>query len=1019
MGQLVVFISYSWSDGEEFAIELRDRLRNISQPVAPWIDRDNLHGRPFSTAIEEAIGGCDVLLFVLTRDSVLSDWCKDEIVYARHNRKWILPLRVHDDAELPIEIVRLAPIDFPEDQRHNRDWRKLEAELAFYSSPEGRLQFLEEERRLLLRDAARADDTVQSQRYERDLADLDERMQEERSRSDKPEISRRLVMDAVGLDQRRERTSEAASVNRSGGIRSVNDPAPLPPNQFHDRVPQIQQLEDRLSDSSTRLVAVVGPGGIGKTAMVSRLLDGLRRNPQRLPVDAFIYLPAHGSRLIRPAILLEDLRKVVPDRSAADDLAERLNNSALTLPDKLDEVLEELSGTRVIVVIDNAEELLDADGQLRDRELDALVKALLRRRDHAVTLVLATREAPDPLIREFASAVRLDLDSGLPRADAYDYLHRLDSQGILGLQSAPEEHLERVYRHTRGSPRALEAIYSILEAEPGTSLAKLLIDMDELRAGQDMLRYLIGRMLDRPDLIDRRVMQALAVYGRPVSPAAVDELLSVHIEGLQSERTLHRLLARRLIRQDGERFYLPSSPDGERLLAIIPWGETADRDRKPAQFTQLALLHRAAGYFAATRKSRVEHLDDLSAEFAEIDLRMRGRDYQAALQLISEIDESYLNGWGYSEAVAHWREELMGKLDGPAFELYNLAWLANARRQQEEYPRAIEHLDHALEYARRPPNQSNEPGLLITLATTYYDNGQPTIATDRYVQALNEARRRQLPLEEAQALEGLALCEGETGQFREALEHHAAALAMTKDLQGRKSQLFEAELYLNIGCLHGRRGHLEEAFEWLRKGQELASPLGDDLLNGHFLSSEALVLIDDGDLVRAIELATEAIAIGASTRNSHLSREGNMTLAEAYLCQGDLDAASGAADAAARYRRSRRALGAYVLQGITAFRKGLREKAYVGFLDAHLQAETLRRREGRNYEVLDADGLALCGLALCGDQEQLNDAVSTYRAARKVTCEQGVVRRSLRLLRELGRSHEEPLAHVRRAAGGR
>ena len=58
------------------------------------------------------------------------------------------------------------------------------------------------------------------------------------------------------------------------------------------------------------------------------------------------------------------------------------------------------------------------------------------------------------------------------------------------------------------------------------------------------------------------------------------------------------------------------------------------------------------------------------------------------------------------------------------------------------------------------------------------------------------------------------------------------------------------------------------------------------------------------------------------------------------------------------------------------------------------------------YDVLDAKGLASCGLGLVKDLTGLGDllglATETFRAVRKVTSTAGVVKRVLLLFDELG-----------------
>jgi tetratricopeptide (TPR) repeat protein len=825
--------------------------------------------------------------------------------------------------------------------------------------------------------------------------------------------------EAISLDRSRERTGEDRPLDLDARIRSVDDLLPSPPIWFYDRELEIELLEQYLSDPAVRLVVIVGREGIGKTAMLSQLRESLQSDSSRLAIDGFVYLSAEVFRPITSEALLDDLRKILPQPESLT--AERSKGSALTSPAQLDQLLEELQGTRVVVVIDNAEQLLDSRKQLRDPELDQTVQALLVRRDHAVTLVFVTREAPTSLLRAFpAVAYRINLEKGLPLRDAIDFMRKLDRMGVLGLRSAPVEHLERARQLTGGHPRALEALYSALATDPDTSLPQLLVELDELPSHQDVLDFLMGRVFDRLKSSDRRMVQALAVYGRPVPSAAVDYLLKPYLNGRKSGPALRRLLETRLIRGDGERFYL-SPPDVERVLSHIPPGRPADRDRDPPPFTRLALLHRAANYLATTGKSPVERLSDLSAKFMEIDLRIRGEEHEAALRLITDVDDSYLRRWGYSNAVTSWRQALVGNLEDQRLELSNLVALGDVRREQDDQRRAMDYYHAASRIAEELPDNTLQIRLRTNLGNIHLEGGEVSRAANSFMTALDAARRYRLSLEEVRALGGLCLSNGQMGQFRQALERHTAALAIVDKLQDEDAQSLKAELLLNAGWLYGQIGRTEEALESFRWGRTLAHRRGEQLLEGHFFTGEAEVLIDDRDQARAIELASEAAAIGVRTENPRLSREANTILALAYLYGGNVDAARRAADTAARYRRASTAtLGAFALQGITALRQSEQEAASQAFLDAHVQAEALLKRESRNFAVLDTDGLVLCGLVLCGDRDQLHRAVSTYRAARAVTTEPGVVRRSLRLLKELTRSDEaDVLAAARSAAAGR
>ena len=71
-------------------------------------------------------------------------------------------------------------------------------------------------------------------------------------------------------------------------------------------------MGDFLKDSALRLMTVVGRGGVGKTAMVCRLLKALEAGhlpdeDARLDVDGILYLSPKGLRQINLPHLFTDL----------------------------------------------------------------------------------------------------------------------------------------------------------------------------------------------------------------------------------------------------------------------------------------------------------------------------------------------------------------------------------------------------------------------------------------------------------------------------------------------------------------------------------------------------------------------------------------------------------------------------------------------------------------------------------------------------------------------------------------
>jgi tetratricopeptide (TPR) repeat protein len=128
------------------------------------------------------------------------------------------------------------------------------------------------------------------------------------------------------------------------------------------------------------------------------------------------------------------------------------------------------------------------------------------------------------------------------------------------------------------------------------------------------------------------------------------------------------------------------------------------------------------------------------------------------------------------------------------------------------------------------------------------------------------------------------------------------------------------------------------------------------------------------------------------------------------------------------------------LHGIITLRQGEKETAQEAFTKSIAQADEILAKTPDYYDALDAKGLALCGLALCrsrlrspgrgqrdqGDVEEssrskrdLQDAIETFRAARKIAPHAGIVKRMLRLFDELVKCDEEAiLKNVRNAVEG-
>ena len=366
-------------------------------------------------------------------------------------------------------------------------------------------------------------------------------------------------------------------------------------------------------------MTVVGRGGVGKTAMVCRLLKALEGGwlPDdlgALDVDGIIYLSPSGAHPVSFPNLFDDMCRLLPDE-AASRLRQAYREPHQTPTELMHALLNAFPSGRVIVLLDNFEDLVDAstsDFAITDAALDEALRALLSAPPHAVKVIVTTRVAPKGLLLDHPERQRrLDLDEGLASPYAEQVLRARDPDGRLGLLTAPDELLDQARERTRGYPRALEALAAILSADRNTTLPELLDQTAGLPG--NVVGALVGEAFSRLDPLAQQVMQALAIYPVPVPPVAVDYLLQPYQPAIDAAPVLGRLVNMQFVRREAGRYYL-HQVDRDYALSRLPEGETADRDADPPVFTRQALRHRGAGYFEQTRTPREDWktLDDLA-----------------------------------------------------------------------------------------------------------------------------------------------------------------------------------------------------------------------------------------------------------------------------------------------------------------------------------------------------------------------------------------------------------------------
>ncbi len=1044
------FISYSNRDAEDFGTQLTNELEGGNPFIEAWFDkRDIPAGSRWDEKVPHAIQTCKCIIFALTKDSVADgSICGDELDLALRYKKPILIIGLQKDVEPPFRLGEVQQIDFLENKKAGL--AKLRLAIQRIDSPEGRLDALKARLSAAERDLNNAKSDEEKQRIELDIDGLTKDIQAQQKIVDNPEAAAEQTQKNIEAGLERERQPEKPIAAKTE-TKFINPPPGVAPIYFQDRYVETEQVVKFLQDDSQRVMTIVGRGGVGKTAMVCRLLKGLEGGELpdelgRMRVEGIVYLSESGSHRVNFANLFYDLCKLLP-ADAANALDAVYKNPQASTASKMSALLDRFTAGKVVLLLDNVESLISVETfDIADAELDECLRALLHGAHSALKVILTTRVAPRGLnLYEFGKQRVLTLDSGLEQKYAVEMLREMDVDAKVGLKSANLEALKRAYERTLGFPRALEALFAILASDRYTTLEELLA----MPTPVNVVEALVGEAFNRLDMNAQKVMQALAVYNRPVTPAAVDYLLAPHIPSIDSAPILQRLANMHFARKESGRFYL-HPVDREFAFGLIPEKDLTTKDTKVTKeeqkpqnpdeealweiqraldalksprfnaFTQHDLTSRAADYFAQARKPRAEwkKLDDLSAQLAEFDLRCAAGDYDNAGDILSDFDFDCLQLWGHYRLLIKYYESLQGKLNSSFPKKRSLNELGMAYRAIGDISQSIVCCEKALIVVREESDREYEGVILSNLGLSYMSFGNQRKAIEFYEKSLVIAREYSNQQSEGINLGNLGSAYKSLGETQKALEFQQQALKIAQETGDLRS---EGYLLGNIGNRYLELGENENALDFYRRGVDILRKIGD---RGLHTDNIGHALIELGKLADAVVSFQEAINIADDINYQSVQNYARWGMTQAYLFQNDLVNARATIEAALQYDVPENNHDASALHGIIALRQGDEVAARGAFVRAIGQADEILSKTAEYYDALDAKGLALCGLAILGDSHLEGDchllAIETFKKARKIAPHAGIVKRNLRLFDELAKCDTEGiLKDVRDAVEGK
>lgn len=273
------------------------------------------------------------------------------------------------------------------------------------------------------------------------------------------------------------------------------------------------------------------------TSKTSTQVGAAAFSPEVPSVDGIIYLSARSTGLSLERIYT-DVGRMLGD-PAAGRLAARWADRETSLQAKIEYLLETLRDGVYVILLDNFEDVLDADNNIKEEGLQLFVERCMLSPSGA-RLIATSRDQINVADAAIQRRRSVELREGLPTDEAVALLRDLDRDGHLGLRDAPKESLLRAAQLTQGIPRALEILAGILDRDATRTLSELLAD--ETLFGAQVMEGLIAAGYERLGEDEQRVMEALSVFNRPVDATAIAFLLQPWFPALDVRASLRRLV---------------------------------------------------------------------------------------------------------------------------------------------------------------------------------------------------------------------------------------------------------------------------------------------------------------------------------------------------------------------------------------------------------------------------------------------------------------------------------------------
>jgi hypothetical protein len=274
--------------------------------------------------------------------------------------------------------------------------------------------------------------------------------------------------------------------------------------RFYGRANELAMLNQWIGQEQCRLVALLGMGGMGKTALAAKAAQ-----LHQQAFECVIWRNLRNAPLLET--LLADLLQSLSPLPAVEMPA--------TLDGKILQLLKELRTHRCLLVLDGVESILQDGGYRNGYEEYGPLFTCIGETQHQSCLVLTTREMPKSLLP-------LEGETLPVRCLSLKGVTWIEGQQIFqdkGSLTGTAAEWATVVERYAGNPLVLKLIVSTIRSMFGGSLAYFLTFVQNSSFLVDEVRDLIEEHIDRLNPLEQDLLCWFAIHPKPMTIEEVQE----------------------------------------------------------------------------------------------------------------------------------------------------------------------------------------------------------------------------------------------------------------------------------------------------------------------------------------------------------------------------------------------------------------------------------------------------------------------------------------------------------------